>query len=295
MAVLRQSAHTTGQQTCPFPFPVLAGSLLIVVAQADFAGVSFTCTDSFPGNVYQARPQRTNPLNNFSSQMQYVMNQSNGANIVTCVPSAAATLLVAVHEFMPFTVFDSASAGTGVGNAQDSGPITTQKAYEFLFGYEGAPTGQNTITPGPGWTQAEVEPQRLLTQYRSVNGQGTFNSTTTTTSGKGGGPAWVEEIIAFFSPDFQVGELYTPSGSYPVPSQPGGINTPVTMPVQTDGEKIGLWVAGCQHWFNHWNVYSAAVGGVTSALICCPVCGYIQRIITPYSAIHSDANMILFA
>lgn len=98
-----------------------------------------------------------------------------------------------------------------------------------------------------------------------------------------------------FNDAIVVGQIIVRDGSYPAPVQPGGIGTPVTSPVQTDGEKLGLWVAGCQHWFNHWDVHTCALSGVQSALICCPLCSYVQRIITPYSDIHTDANMIIFA
>lgn len=92
-----------------------------------------------------------------------------------------------------------------------------------------------------------------------------------------------------------VGQLLPGDGAYPTPLQPGGIGTPVTMPTQTDGEKSGLWVAGCQHWFNHWDVHSAQIGGVQTALVCCPLCLYVQRLVSPYAAIHQDQNMIIFA
>lgn len=92
-----------------------------------------------------------------------------------------------------------------------------------------------------------------------------------------------------------VGQLLIGDGAYPIPLQPGGPGTPITSPLQTDGEKLGLWVAGCQHWFNHWDVHSSQIGGVQTALICCPICLYVQRLISPYSAIHTDQNMIIFA
>lgn len=100
---------------------------------------------------------------------------------------------------------------------------------------------------------------------------------------------------ATFAKVIQVGQLLPGDGCYPTPLQPGGPGTPVTMPSQTEGEMIGLWVAGCTHWFNHWSVYSAEIGGQPTALICCPICLYIQRIVIPYSAIHTDQNAIIFA
>lgn len=94
---------------------------------------------------------------------------------------------------------------------------------------------------------------------------------------------------------FGVGMLLPGDGSYPKPIQPGGPGTPVTMPQQTQGEMLGLWVAGCGHWFNNYDIRTAEICGTPSALVCCPLCLYIQRIITPYLAIYSDANSIIFA
>jgi len=93
--------------------------------------------------------------------------------------------------------------------------------------------------------------------------------------------------------DFQVGQLYRNDGTTPQALQPGGIGTPVTMPAQTDGEKLGLWVFGCGHFFINIDVFSVSIGGVPSALLCCPVCLYIQRIVTPFTDIYNDANFIL--
>lgn len=101
---------------------------------------------------------------------------------------------------------------------------------------------------------------------------------------------------ATFSAVIVLGQLLPGDGAYPTPLQPGGIGSIVTMPAQTDGEKLGLWSFGCSHWFNHIEVRSAEIGGVTSALLVCPICLYVQRIIQPYSdAISGDANAIIFA
>jgi hypothetical protein len=98
-------------------------------------------------------------------------------------------------------------------------------------------------------------------------------------------------------PDPTVGSIF-PAGAddpYPVPIQPGGPGNPVTMPAQTQGEMVGLWVAGCGHWFNNYDLRFIAIAGIPSVCVCCPVCLYIQRIITPVSALYTDANMIVFA
>lgn len=94
--------------------------------------------------------------------------------------------------------------------------------------------------------------------------------------------------------DPQVGQLWPLGDDYPTPVQPGGPGTVVTSPPQDIGEKIGMWTTGCGHFFNNWAIYKVAVGGVPSALVCCPLCGYISRIITPYDLINTDANAIIF-
>lgn len=100
-------------------------------------------------------------------------------------------------------------------------------------------------------------------------------------------PAFLQVIV--------VGQLLVGDGAYPPPLQPGGIGTPVTSPIQTDGEKLGLWTGGCGHWWNHFDLRSVQINGVTSCLVVCPICLYVLRIIQPYSAIHSDQNAIIFA
>ena len=83
-------------------------------------------------------------------------------------------------------------------------------------------------------------------------------------------------------------------------TQPGGPGT-LVYPQQPFGEHVALWVGGCGHWFNHWDVHqnifnppSQQVGYVTSsAFLCCPLCSFIQQIIVPYTDIYSLANYIL--
>jgi len=105
---------------------------------------------------------------------------------------------------------------------------------------------------------------------------------------------WVEEIIAFFDNEWQVGEIYQNDGTKPGTVQPGGPGTIVTMPQETDGEKLGLFVAGCGHFFVSFVAQSASVFGVPACLLLCPVCNYIQRIIVPFTDIYSESNFILF-
>jgi hypothetical protein len=92
-----------------------------------------------------------------------------------------------------------------------------------------------------------------------------------------------------------VGTIYPPAVTFlPKFTQPGGPGT-ATFPQQDPGEMLGLFVAGCGHWFNNWNVLSATVNCDQVAVMCCPLCGYCQRIIDPYSDIYSFQNEILIA
>lgn len=75
-------------------------------------------------------------------------------------------------------------------------------------------------------------------------------------------------------------------------------------PQQMLGEQVALFVSGCGHWFNHWDVRDNDFNPPSfdvnfterSAFMCCPLCSYIQRIVTPYDEIYdSISNYILLA
>ncbi len=98
-----------------------------------------------------------------------------------------------------------------------------------------------------------------------------------------------------------LGTLYYPQGPPPTTyfTQPGGPFTQV-FPTQKNNqpwpeypipgliinEYVPWWTPGCLHSVNYWlvirefDVYSEQ----SVALICCPVCSYIQRVIMPYDA-----------
>jgi hypothetical protein len=99
-----------------------------------------------------------------------------------------------------------------------------------------------------------------------------------------------------FAGSVQIGEL-VPSvvGSYPPAEQPGGIGTVVTDPTQQPDEMTGLWFFGCGHSFVHMDIRIQAQNGCPVALVRCPVCGYVQRIISPASELHSEANQVVLA
>jgi hypothetical protein len=97
---------------------------------------------------------------------------------------------------------------------------------------------------------------------------------------------------------FAVGQLYkgfTRNG-LPVWSQPGGIGTPVFPALPTQFPTIyqgyyqsvmsypSLYVFGCLHPLNCAEIFEVydPYNDVQVALVCCPMCSYIQEIISPY-------------
>ena len=99
---------------------------------------------------------------------------------------------------------------------------------------------------------------------------------------------------------FQVGQLYKGflQNGLPFWSQPGGPGTQVfpALPTQFPSQNMGypqvvmaypsLYVWGCLHPTNTaeiFEVYDPYIGEQV-ALVCCPLCSYIQQIIVPYSA-----------
>lgn len=95
-----------------------------------------------------------------------------------------------------------------------------------------------------------------------------------------------------------IGTLYPLSGDVPLGNlpptwtQPGGQGTPV-FPQPTDSAAgqfeppttpTGMYTFGCLHVFNCPRIFKQfdPLKSRDAALICCPMCGYIQDIINPY-------------
>lgn len=80
----------------------------------------------------------------------------------------------------------------------------------------------------------------------------------------------------------------------PVWSQPGGPGT-LVYPQQELGQQVAMFVFQCGHWSNHLNVVvEQSAPGIRSALLICPLCSYVFRIMTPASLYNDDvANYIL--
>lgn len=82
-----------------------------------------------------------------------------------------------------------------------------------------------------------------------------------------------------------------PEPYQPKPSQPGGVGTPVVDPVQQPGEQTGMFFAGCGHSFASYNIQQGSVGGVAKKVATCPLCGYVQAIL---SVSQFDADSFTF-
>jgi len=113
----------------------------------------------------------------------------------------------------------------------------------------------------------------------------------------------------------QIGQLQPQHAGYPTPSQPGGIGTPVTDPTQPCtvypnggppptaytpqtnptpyNERAAMFFPGCGHAIRSWEVRWDAVNGEQMALICCPLCGYLQDILTPEAALSVYQNPLI--
>lgn len=106
-----------------------------------------------------------------------------------------------------------------------------------------------------------------------------------------------------------VGSLYIQNYNGTAWSQPGGPGTTVypqqqigtnyaAYPVvgQIWAENSGLWVAGCGHWFDCVRVFHDYDNMLESsaAVICCPLCSFLIRLIEPYDQIYNvNDNMII--
>jgi hypothetical protein len=80
----------------------------------------------------------------------------------------------------------------------------------------------------------------------------------------------------------------------PVWIQPGGPGT-LVLPQQELGQQVALFSFPCGHWSNHMNVtVEQSAPGVQSALLSCPLCSYLFRILTPASLyLNNVENYIL--
>lgn len=105
------------------------------------------------------------------------------------------------------------------------------------------------------------------------------------------------------------GTWYDPAagtyGTVPVPQQPNGAGTPVTLPLQQPNrfwnsygiptntpanEMDGSIFSPCGHSILWWSMRPSTLDGTAVYLQCCPVCGYCTRIISPASSLFDPNN-----
>lgn len=104
------------------------------------------------------------------------------------------------------------------------------------------------------------------------------------------------------SNDWTVGALYIPGGPGGFWTQPDGIGG-LVYPQQVTGnsdqlsikpynELTGTYVFGCGHSVNQAQVYTDwdYETGMTVALVCCPMCSFCQRFISPASDAIGPSN-----
>ncbi len=199
--VQSKSAVGVGNVPVTFTSNNTAGNFIIMAGAANTGSGSFTLNDSQANSYFTVVPFPSS--SSYNGQIFFASGIKAGPNTVTFSPGAAVPSLVAVHEFSGLDTIDQLAAATGNGNSQDSTGATPVHANELLFGFTiGNDTSVTSITKGSGFTLAESSlaiGTVFLTQWQIVSALGTYNSTTTTTTGKGGGYSWGAEIETFFN------------------------------------------------------------------------------------------------
>ena len=111
-----------------------------------------------------------------------------------------------------------------------------------------------------------------------------------------------QKRIGTYSPDPVAGALYNGDQKplYPPLFQPAGPGTPVfinqagTIGQETIGEMQATYACGCGAMFNDPEVVFDTLNGVQAALVCCPICRFISRIITPASLLWAFPNDVVY-
>jgi hypothetical protein len=197
VAITLVQSRSIAGLTLDFSSNVTTGNLLVVVA-ADINVLvpGFTISDS-QGNSYTSLARIDNAAGPSASQLFFAVANATGANTVTITDSSGSPQL-AIHEISGVSTIDQNTSATGIGNAQDSGPVTTTTAAEFLLGYSvDILVSGLTLSVGVGWSQAEKLGIAFITEFQVVAATGTFNATTSTTVGKNGTNHWIAQIVTF--------------------------------------------------------------------------------------------------
>jgi hypothetical protein len=196
----KSAIQATGaaSQALAFNVNVTAGNFLVAV------GGSSSAADTLAIAGWTALGAIQNAAATRIMRLFYLFNAPGGATTVTLTGLTGAASFLAIHEFSALNTADVSQSATGTANTQDSGGALTTQAAELLFGFAaGSPTSVSTFVQGAGWTLAEtaidnVNGLAFLTEYQNVVATGTYDATSTTTVGKGGGLNWGAEIATFY-------------------------------------------------------------------------------------------------
>lgn len=105
-----------------------------------------------------------------------------------------------------------------------------------------------------------------------------------------------------------IGSLYIPNYNNTPWSQPGGVGTTVfpqeklgvtweeyPVPGQTWFEGGMLWSFGCGHWADFPVIFKDydSNTSMSAAVICCPLCSYLNRLIEPYEEISNPLTNLI--
>lgn len=177
------------------------GNTIIVLTAGNVSSVSISDTNL---NVYTNLPPIPNSSNTSFTNIFYCTSIKAGPNAITITASGATTGITAIHEFSGLSSFSNIKSASGIGNAQDSGALATSFNTTLIFGgIGGAVAGtMNSITAGVSWNLMESgisggTATGFLTEYQILSSTGTFNTTSSTSAGKGGTFDWNASILTF--------------------------------------------------------------------------------------------------
>lgn len=169
-----------------------AGNLIIVYAI--WSNTNSASVSDSGGNAYAAATARTTWGTNWSAQVFYAKNITDGSNTVTATFATAVGSFGAIyiHEYAGIdkaSPLDVSKSTIGTSRAMSSGSVTTTNASDLLFG---AGASSNSVTKaGSGWT-TRSSALGNRTEDRNVTTAGSYAATATQN-----GNAWVMQLVAF--------------------------------------------------------------------------------------------------
>lgn len=198
---------------------------VVAVGWNDTSATVSSVTDT-SGNIYMRAVGPTMWPGALTQSIYYSANikgATAGANTVKVVFSKPAAYVdVRILEYSGVDVsnpVDAVAAAIGTAGTSDSGPATTTKANDLLFGAN-MTTGA-TNAPGSGWTNRIITwPNLDIAEERIVSTTGTYRATAAVSSGA----PWVMQMVAFRG---------APSDANP-PSAPGALSVTAATSARID-------------------------------------------------------------